>query len=145
MSIHIYHSHRINISSLQQICQSFFCDPRMIRPSPGSSESPARNLSGTRRMIRPYTGSSGPGRPPIYRPVPAPASLSLFFLSSPAPPPFLSSLHARRFGDLVVGFRWGWILWTPLASETPFPSIFSLELLDLHEKLNGNSFKTHVA
>ena len=130
-------------SSLHQICQCF-CVPRIIRSLTGSSGALCSDGFGTRRMIRPYTGSSGPRRPPICRPVPAPAPLSLlsFFHRRRL---LLLPLCARRSRDLTVGFRCGWTLWIPLASETPFPSISPPEFLDLRGKLKGNSFKTPVA
>ena len=117
--------------------------PRIIRSLTGSSGALCSDGFGTRR-IRPYTRSSGPGRPPIYRPAPVPAPFSLlsFFHRHCL---LLLPLCARRSRDLTVGFRCGWTLWIPLASETPFPSISPLELLDLCSKLKGNSFKTPVA
>ena len=89
-------------SSLHQICQSF-CVPQIIRSLTGSSGALCSDGSRTRRMIRPYTGSSGPGRPLIYRPAPAPAPLSLFFLSSTAAASCF--FHSMR-GDLAI---WPWV------------------------------------
>ena len=136
MSMHLL-IRSILITSSKSV-KVFWCSPdysildRIIRL-------PVLDGSGTRRMIRPYTGSSGPGHPPIYRPAPAPAPLSHFFHSSTAAAScFFHSTH----GDLAI---WPWVFAT--GGLFGFPSLRRLcsppSLLRNFLICVGNSKVTH--